>query len=280
MKWYIPSWNGDLRLEAVPGEPDKTRLTITEPTAAEKELLVKMGPEFLERGWIEKWKKRWRKNDEVILNAGIEKVGPLAKTIMRPGDAVLTAISFKDGQIGVHDGSRAELEQVAAEAKKEEAEAAASVKRPTPCCPECIPGAVGPASEALLAFLNPEEHEMWAKSRSIEFDGGLSGHRYRLSHRNTREAVRQTRICRDLDLDIVLHFHDWSVPPEEEILAAMLVLKFREPWLRNEATLFPIGSGEHCIFKNPFGGYDDGVDDSAFTFSFGTALMSALKTRN
>ena len=34
----------------------------------------------------------------------------------------------------------------------------------------------------------------------------------------------------------MLHFHDNSVPPEEEVLAAKLILEHREPWLRNEAT--------------------------------------------
>jgi len=278
MKWYIPSWNGDLRLEPLESDPTKTVLKVEKPTAAEKEILARMGAEFLEHDWIDKWRKRWSDGVEIVLNAPIETVGPVAKTIMRPGNAVLTAITFADGNVATHSGPKEELEQVAKEAAEKGAESAASVKRPTPCCPECIPGSVAPAREVLLSFLSPEEHEMWAKSRSIVFSGGLSGHLYRLSHRHSREAVRNTRICRDLDLDKVLHFHDWSVPPEEEVLAAMLILKHREPWLRNEATLFA-GSkdGDPMVFKNPFGGFEDGTVDSAFTSAFGAGYMASRR---
>ncbi len=78
------------------------------------------------------------------------------------------------------------------------------------------------------------------------------------------------RICYDLDARAVVHFHDMSVPPEEEVLAAKLVLEHREPWLRNEATLF--GSGT-MKFKNPFGGAGDGTWDSALTSRLGSAVL-------
>ena len=45
------------------------------------------------------------------------------------------------------------------------------------------------------------------------------------------------KICYDIDDRCVLHFHDWTVPPEEEVLATKLILEHREAWLRNEATV-------------------------------------------
>jgi hypothetical protein len=148
--------------------------------------------------------------------------------------------------------------------------AAVTVRRPTPCCPQCTVGAVEPASEVLLAFLDEQQHKDWAKRRAIVVRGGLTGHRYVLAHRSTELAARIGRICFDMEDGLVIHFHDRSVPPEEEVLAAKLILEHREPWLRNEATTF----GGHK-FKNPFGNGGDGVWDATLTRSIGT-FVSAL----
>jgi hypothetical protein len=275
VKWFIPSWNGDLRLEPAPEE--KTKLTVIEPTAAERDMLVRMGDAFENEGWVEKWRKRWGKKTEVVLNAPLEKVGPLASTIMRPGDAVLTAVNFQGGQVVTTTGSQEELEKLATEAKEKDAKAAATVKRPTPCCPACIPGAVEPATEALLAFLTDEQHDQWARRRRIEVQGGLSEHRYLLAHRYSTLAQKFGRICIDLDDGVVLHFHDWTVPPEEEVLAAMLILQHHEPWLRNEATLYDRMHEADLVFKNPFGDMTDGAFDAGFSLGFGGVLMHSLK---
>jgi hypothetical protein len=149
--------------------------------------------------------------------------------------------------------------------------AVVTVRRPTPCCPQCTVGAVEPASEVLLAFLDEQQHKDWAKRRAIVVRGGLTGHRYVLAHRSTELAARIGRICFDMEDGLVIHFHDRSVPPEEEVLAAKLILEHREPWLRNEATTF----GGHKVFKNPFGNGGDGVWDATLTQSIGT-FVSAL----
>lgn len=154
------------------------------------------------------------------------------------------------------------------------AKAAATVKRPTPCCPRCIHGSVGPAREVLLAFLDEHEHETWAQDRTLVVEGGLSGHRYLLAHRHTPTARRIGRVCFDLDDEAVVHFHDWTVPPEEEILAAKLILEHREPWLRNEATMFQGGTDR---FKNPFGDINDGVPDSDFVHDLGRGIDKLLR---
>lgn len=162
--------------------------------------------------------------------------------------------------------------------KKEEpkAEKAATVKRPTPSCPRCMPGAIEPANEVLQSFLTPEQHELWAKDRAIIVTGGITGHRYLVSHRHGRHAIKAGKICFDLDDLGVLHFHDNSVPPEEEVLATKLILEHREPWLRHEATC--LGGDFDFVFKNPFGGGMDGVPDSRLTGEVGSFIRGFLMT--
>ncbi len=297
MRWYIPSWNGDLRLESSDKKPDaETVLSIVAPTAAEKKILDAIQAEAVKQNWIpasvraERGGFLWRKK-KVVLAAPIAVVGPIVAKLMRPGNAVLTAIVFKDGKMITSSGDVADLQQAVAgggdaapapppepkaDAPTPVPEKAATVKRPTPSCPQCTPGAILPANEVLLSFLNEEEHESWAKSRSIVVEGGLSGHRYLLAHRHSALAQSAGRICYDLDNDLVVHFHDWTVPPEEEVLAAKLILEHREPWLRNEATVFGVGR-EVMRFKNPFGDITDGIPDANFTQRLGEALARAVR---
>lgn len=279
--WYVPSWNGDLRLEA---DGDATELSIVKPTAAELNVVDAMRKMFTVKGWTadQDWIKApiWGRR-KIVVNAPIEKVGPLASKLMRPGEAVLTAITFKDGRVVTHSGADTEgLEETAKEAAGAGAEKAATVKRPTPCCPQCLPDACGPANEVLQAFMSPEQHASWAADRTLLVEGGLSGTRYLLAHRNSPTGVAIGRVCYDADAERVVHFHDRTVPPEEEVLAAMLILEHREPWLRNEATLFGMGdAGCAPVFKNPFGGREDGIIDASFTQDVGRRAFAAAMRR-
>ncbi len=189
-------------------------------------------------------------------------------------------MSFSDGQLSVIEGANEEsvekiekaVEKATATEDPEKPAKAASVRRPTPCCPDCEVGAIAPASEVLLAFLNEGEHETWKRERAIVVTGGLTGHRYIVAHRQSALAAHNTRMCFDLDDGEILHFHDNSVPPEEEVLAAKLILEHREPWLRNEATLL---WGNNMKFKNPFGDFDDGVESAVFMSDIGRWFRGA-----
>ena len=173
------------------------------------------------------------------------------------------------------DEAKAESKPEPKAEPKPEAKTAATVRRATPCCPDCyVDGAVEPATEVLLSFLTPDQHRTWAASRYVIVRGQLTGHRYLLAHRNSPIAAANRRIGYDLDDDAVMHFHDWSVPAEEEVLGAMLVLGHREPWLRNEATC--LGMKYRYVFKNPFGDGMDGVADSVLTQRVGSALLRHL----
>jgi hypothetical protein len=294
--WYCPSWNGDWRLEA---DGSGTQLSVVKPTAGEMRQLASIADPLSAKGWISEPDRLRLKTGKALtswgkghmrLDAPLAEVGPVITSILKPGIAVLTAVRFKDGTIEVAETSNPATpepgyresgrpspisatseptEEVKELAKKPEAEKAATVKRPTPCCPPCYVDAVGPATEVLLSFLDDEQHESWRDHRFLIVRGGLSGHRYLIAHRNTPLAARNIHIAFDLDDNARMHFHDWTVPPEEEVLAAMLILRHREPWLRNEATALGCGREK---FKNPFGDYGDGVIDSLWTSRFGSAM--------
>lgn len=280
MRWFFPSFSGDFRL--VP-DGEGSKLVAERITPGERAILAK----FFEQAR----KKKWVPNDlpnhftsdspppetqQLRLDAPVEKAGRALLKLCRPKKATLTAIKYQDGKVAVAEGAEPEaLDEILSH----KAQAAASVARPTPSCPMCEAGdANRRASEVLLSFLTPAQHESWAKERSILVHGGLSGHRYILAHRNSSRAARQGRICVDVDSRAVLHFHDTSVPPEEEVLAAKLILEHREPWLRNEATLWHIYREARVepMFKNPFGNFRDGAPDAAFVTGLGTFGQALL----
>lgn len=320
MKWFVPSWNGDVRL--VPTGAGRCVLIVQQPTPAERDALKAFQKTCKEAGW---WKGALgfsvTTTDKEIgfdLKGDVLDVGPSLVRAMR-GDnpAVLTAFKFDTGGVQTVAGVSTDLDAIAKRLAKEaedakpdahatrayrqekkspvpppppppppsaalavvappKAEAAVSLARPTPSCPQCIPGAIEPASEVLLTFLSPSQHALWARQRQILVLGHRSGHRYLLAHRHSERAQYQGRICFDLDDQQVIHFHDSTVPPEEEVLAAKLILEHREDWLRNEATTF----GETDVrYKNPFGDVSDGVDDAVFSHGYGTALLNQERAR-
>ena len=288
MKWYIPNWSGDYRLLSRNGT---CVLEAEDPTPYEKEVIEK----FLTRAQKENWlgeefglplAYREAGHKTIFeLKTTIAKAGPILVKLAKPIERTITAVKFADGKLEVIDQAKsktvqdainkAEVDEKKAGAKLANA-SAASVSRPTTCCPDCVPGSVERASEALLAFLTPQEHEQWAQTRSIVVEGGYTGHQYLLAHRHSPQAIRQRKICFDLDDRFVMHFHKNDVPPEEEILASKLVLEHREDWLRNEATCLGTGGRATDIFKNPFGDGMDGVADSVTISGIGEAIPSAI----
>jgi hypothetical protein len=282
--WAFPAWNGDFRL--VENDEKTSQLLIMKPTPHELQLLER----FMTIARRKKWTTELLGDDPILartieLRAPIGDAGTALVKIVKPKDRTLTAVSFQDGKLEV--AQEGALETLVAKASNDEDAKAVSVARPTPCCPRCEPGSIVPANDVLLSFLSPKEHEDWAAHRAIMVTGGLSGHRYLLAHRHSSTAVRNTKICYDIDDHIVLHFHANDVPPEEEILAAKLILEHREPWLRNEATIQQQDSegrwhnlGHQC-FKNPFGDARDGQEDASFTMGMGLAaqIVEALDKR-
>lgn len=339
MKWFFPSWNGDIRIVADPDDPElRSLLIVHEPTALELEVLREIRSRFVQEGWCDGDSLIWRPDgpskQTTSLTGQVAEMGPVVAALLRPGHQTLTQVVMDDGSIRVVEGSgeelqkavapqkpgimkrlsnwwegrketkakrRAELKELQArvaaeeearqkarreeEARRAEAEPkpkkAVTVKRPTPCCPACIEGPVDPATEVLLHFLTPSERRSWERDHAIEVEGGTTGVRYLLAHRHTPLAQKIGRICYSLDDRCVVHFHDNTVPPAEEVLAAKIILEHREAWLRNEATM--LGFGHRFVapvLKNPFGDGGDGVWDSMFSARVGRELLAALRDQS
>lgn len=278
--WYFPAWNGDFRL-LEDGGTDRCVLEIVDPSAHEEDLLSRFLVQAKERKWTRKGKLKLRPRDrrqDLKLKVGLKDAGELLLELLKPGKQSLTAIKMECGELKVVNSADSAALAAATNPPADEPkpDKAVSVKRPTPCCPSCTPGAVERASEVLLSFLSPEQHEQWAEERAIEVVGHLSGHRYQVAHRHSNRAVRWGRMCADLTDGGIMHFHDWSVPPEEEVLATKLILEHREPWLRNEATTFYFRHQSTDVFKNPFGDVGDGVADATFMKQVGGFLLGMV----
>lgn len=293
--WYFPSWTGDFRFISVENSGYRDRadsnacvLEIVDPTPDERETLNA----FMEKARKERWTTFTKIGDEsrqeILLDASLAEAGKLFLTLGKPAERTITAVRSEGGKIVVHETAELLAKPEVEEEIKKPKTKAASMTRPTPSCPRCVPGAVSRASEVLLSFLSPEQHETWARERYIVAIGGITGFRYIIAHRHSPMAEMIGRICYDVDCQRVVHFHDNTVPPEEEVLAAKLILEHREPWLRNEATMLALDGGllmsgifapsfqdaerVQMVFKNPFGGIDDGIPDAEFTQSFGMIL--------
>jgi hypothetical protein len=287
MRWYFPSWNGDVRIEPVDGDPEQCFIVVIEPTPAELRALAKLKEAFGKKTWL---KKSWLSHDQdfwvprnyregvaqkTLIQAPLAKVAPLVVKLLKTGKQTLSAVVLKDGKVETVQGDDMKtLEPLAAKAETG-GKAAATVKRPTPSCPNCFVDACAPATEVLLDFLSNAQHEDWKRHRAIVVEGGITGNRYLLSHRSGPHAARQGRICYDMDSQCVVHFHDQRVPPEEEVLAAKLILEHAEPWLRNEATMLGYRGGD--VFKNPFGDAGDGIWDSSLTHRMGGIFAGAAE---
>ena len=293
MRWFFPSWNGDFRLERI--TDSTTMLSIVQPTAAELQVITHIEALAKKKGWCDEkvqfWKKPYRKKAtrHTKLDVSINEIGPMLVKKLKPGEQTLTAVRFSNDRIEIIEGADVDLSAIEKTVEAEEKaakppkpKAAASVKRPTPSCPDCYVDAVGPATDTLLAFLSDEQHEQWREHRAIIVYGNLSGHRYILAHRHTELAAQFGKICWDADDNAQMKFHDNSVPPEEEVLAAKLILEHRESWLRNEATTFGVALGVGSLerrekFKNPFGDFSDGIPDTLFTSEVGRFFSGMAK---
>ena len=251
--WYIPSFAGDFRFEAK-GKA-QTTLTVEKPSLAEQEALKRFFKAALKKHWVSK------ANIEgaITLDAPLAEAGAEMASILNFKRAgVLTALKFENGKVEATeiidaDGLPRWMRKLEEKAKKT-AEVAATVARPTLSCPECSgkPEGDRKACDVLWALLDIDQRKEWLKGRRFTAFGNLTGHAYDIAPRDTETAGKRGRICFDLDDRVILHNYNLAVPPEEEALAAKLILEHRENWLRVFGEVDP----EHraspgTVFENP-----------------------------
>ena len=280
---HIPSATGDYELRDAGG--DRCLLIVENPTAAERTILNR----FLETARKKKWADpadayNLTGRTEMYLSGPIAKVAPVLAGKTK-GD--LTAVRSVDGQVttvlrGVDDGTAGtEADTAESKALKDpNADVAATVKRPTLCCPQPVLGPMVRSEGVLHAFSTERQRRTWRDHGYVEVLGGLSGHAYRIHHREHADAVRHGYITYDLDDAQVLHGHDWTVPPAEEVLSFALWLASPFEWyVRNEASGF--GPWRRAMgLPEPPGGLMFGTFDSAFLRNFSTGYETGKALRD
>jgi hypothetical protein len=270
-RWFIPSWSGDFRLEAA--DDDKCLLTVEDPIPAEVEQLGK----FL----VKARKKKWcadiagispEGKSTLEIGAPVDRAGKVLLGRKRPRKGILTCIKSEGGGLVAIKGDGEELEIAAAAPAATEA---ATVRRPTLCCPHATTGPDLRASKVLQAFCTNEQWRSWVNLGFLYCNGNLSGRRYLVAHRHHPLAIQNKYILWDCTGDHVIHCWDWSVPPPEEVLAVKLAVEHAEEWVRNASSVF---NGLKDVYHNPFmpdrGQHLDGLLSTGIARGFGKLMMA------
>jgi len=275
MRYCIPSWTGDFRLDSDPDSPDRCILSTENPTADEMRQLGAFLKTAREKGWCKETDGVAELGaSRLVLAAPTKEAAPVLAGACAPRAGQLTAVRSAGGIMTI------DVDAATAIAKApEEPETAVTVKKPTLCCPVPVEGPDVRSSAVLKAFCTPRQWRDWMEHGWLVAYGQITGHAYRIVHRHNPVARAQGKITWDLDDDAVIHCYDWTVPPAEEVLGIKLVLEHREPWIRNGsgALSFSLGPDgdlrSHDMderFGNPLGSEGlDGTDSAGFLTSAG-----------
>ncbi len=96
--WYVPSYLGDVRLEALSGK--RTRVLTSMVTATEKKALSALETYALKKKWVETW-PAWRGVElpEIVLTAPVDKVASVLAKALKPGRRLVSAVRFEGGKM-------------------------------------------------------------------------------------------------------------------------------------------------------------------------------------
>lgn len=261
--WYLPSWYGDIRLDAT--DEGHTRVTFFKLSGAEVDAMKALRKTSVgrTRKWTteEAWEKiplrafeQGDKAESVILLKGrIDKVEKVLTKALRPERAVLRVVRIGDGKI--EEIRDRDFEEKKAEvkpeepstalavpahtkpAKKEPAAAATTVAAPVlGCPPPDFEDVHKRANRVLRTFLTPQQVYDFERRQQFIVVGGDTGHRYLLTSRNAPNELGSVggRTVYDLDEKHSFCVHDWGIPAEEELLTMALFLQLpgRESYIR------------------------------------------------
>lgn len=260
--WFVPSWCGDFRLEAV--DEGCCKLIAQNLTPGEIDQLAKFIKKARSKGWVDQLSGLDPKSGELLIRASVNEAGHTLIAKRGPRRGIITVIKSSGGKVRAIKGEDPEaVDQAAQDAKAETGKEAQAVttRRPTLCCPKCVSGPDLRASEALAAFCTPKQWLSWIKNGYLETRGGTTGCAYRLYHRHHPEARRRGFLGVDLESDGPVHAYDWSLPPAEEVLSIKHALEHAESWVRNPAGGFFLGSLTNDVFDGPV--MADGIRDGA-----------------
>lgn len=243
--WYIPTWHGDVKLEA--DGPERTVVVTSELTATEVKALQALRDRALKGPLVGKaWAKdfpdpqvaTFRKSEQrIALDARIGDVQKFLARALKPRRKLLSAVVFKNGEIREtwrdlgttvrEDGEERKLPPEPEKKAAKEAKAAATVAAPVLGCPAPdFSAADARANRVLETFLTPDQVEDWRSRGRFVVRGHDTGYRYMLTSRENREDLARFggRSLFSLDERTPFCTHDWDVPAAEELLALRLFL--------------------------------------------------------
>ena len=255
--WYIPSFYGDIRLEAV--SKTQCRVIADQTTESERTALRTLAEVASKRRWLPTSKEPTPLfSDEralkTTLEAPIDKVAKQLAKLLKPRRKVISAVKFKAGTIEEIFDDDELPPKLDDHPYREPAVAAASVAAPTRGCPAPNFGTAELRARGVLAtFLSADQLDDFARHNRFVTTGADTGHHYMVTSRQATDALATyQRTLYDLDERRALCVHDWSVPPAEEMLSlhVLLALPDWERFLRHEEhdvelapELWPMHSG-------------------------------------
>ncbi len=241
--WYIPSFYGDVKLEAT--SETTCNLIKSDLTQQEKTALMALGAVARKKKWIDG--ELTLDSVAIPFKAPIDKVSRQLAKLLKPGRTVISAVRFHDGTMEEVREAAAQVPEVRvvqeAEApasatsasgdeptstgKRKKAIVGASVAAPVRGCPAPdFAQAEIRAARVLSAFLSPDQLADFKRFNRFISVGQVTGNRYMVTSRNARDQLAYyTRSLYDLERKVELCAHDWDVPAAEEMLALHLLLQ-------------------------------------------------------
>lgn len=242
-QWFLPSMYGDIKLDKISNET--TRLTLSGLSPTEKDAMQALfkrasNPSALQALWAPPSRLSTINLDaleeqSVELDAPITKVQDFLQKKLKPHRKQVSAVRFSNGKVEqiteatlktIDTSSNASGSSTPSSKEKTETPAAAvTVAQPVLGCPAPdFDDVEVRATRVLRTFLTPEQIADFERRQQFVAVGADTGHRYLLSSRNSKHALRSAsyRSLYDMDERVALCVHDWEVPASEELLALYL----------------------------------------------------------
>jgi hypothetical protein len=247
--WFFPVASGDFRLEAIEGDSEHVRLTVEDPTDADRKLLTPFFKTLVEMGTLSgvpHARIAMFGLTEIKIPGTIEEIGPLLAGHVHADSKLWTAVRHVSGKITVNDGARwSALEAPAPQGDQLPAirpdtspVAAATVREPVRGCPP--PELTNRrASQVLRTFSTRAQWNQWQDHGAMKVIGNRTGKAYWLHHRNSAVAHGLKHLLIEASSRREICVWDDRVPAEEEALALKLAVEYREDWVNERVGPMP-----------------------------------------
>lgn len=224
MRYFIPNWTGDFRLEQT---PEGCTLTVENPSPGDRALLQPFLDDARKRGWIGEEAGIGDTLTTINIPHAMTKVAPVMAKFLTEPTKSWTAIRYVGGKVEVVDGTGRKGWWESA--KEAAIEAVATITKPNLGCPEPV-ARNRRASAVLRAFSTASQWRDFEAQGYLNAVGCDTGRLYRVWHED--EAARRGH-RRSLTTESGEPICAWnqSVPAEEQALSLKFAVEHREAWL-------------------------------------------------